>query len=150
SGSTSSRRRSRCRRGPAHTCDSATGCIHTPNSNLCDDGSACTVNDTCSNGVCRGTLAVVCQDDGNPCTDDRCDSATGQCVHPNNFASCDDGNPCTIGDFCSNGACRPGSPKYCDDLNVCTQDVCDVLTGSCTHPAIDGPCSDNNACTSND
>src|SRR5712692_8255561 len=33
------------------SCDPGTGaCVFTPNNNSCDDGSACTTNDTCSNG----------------------------------------------------------------------------------------------------
>src|SRR5262249_18759308 len=58
-----------------------------------DDGNACTTNDTCSGGVCVGGAAPNC-DDGNPCTDDSCNPATG-CVHTNNTAPCDDGNACT-------------------------------------------------------
>jgi hypothetical protein len=35
--------------------------------------------DQCSNGQCTG-VKVNC-DDGNPCTLDACDPATGQCTH---------------------------------------------------------------------
>jgi hypothetical protein len=44
----------------------------------CDDGNACTTDDTCGAAGCGGT-AVDC-DDGNPCTQDVCDPATG-CAH---------------------------------------------------------------------
>jgi len=46
--------------------------------------------------------------DGNACTDDGCDAATG-CVHANNAAPCDDGNACTTGDVCDEGECLPGA-----------------------------------------
>jgi hypothetical protein len=46
-------------------------------------------------------------DDGNPCTDDACDPATG-CQHVPNAASCSDGAACTVGDSCVAGQCQPG------------------------------------------
>ena len=45
--------------------------MNTANTVVCDDGSACTENDTCSAEACVGT-DVNC-DDGNGCTDDSCD-----------------------------------------------------------------------------
>ena len=46
-------------------------------------------------------------DDGNPCTDDTCDPATG-CQHAANTASCSDGSECTLADQCNGGQCQPG------------------------------------------
>src|SRR5688572_24371999 len=46
-------------------------------------------------------------DDGNPCTDDRCD-AEARCVHTASGGSCDDGDPCTTNDTCSGETCLPG------------------------------------------
>jgi len=37
----------------------------------CDDGRACTVNDVCSQGICRGEAPAMCQD-GLACTIDSC------------------------------------------------------------------------------
>jgi N-acetylglucosamine-6-sulfatase len=68
----------------------------------CDDGTACTTNDTCSAGVCAGT-ALSC-DDGNACTSESCDTVLG-CVSAPNSDPCDDGKACTSGDTCSAGAC---------------------------------------------
>jgi len=46
-------------------------------------------------------------DDKNPCTDDSCNAATGQCLHPFNKATCDDNNACTANDKCDGkGKCR--------------------------------------------
>jgi len=134
----------------ADSCDPALGCAHTLNANPCDDHNACTANDHCSNGSCLGTPAVTCPDDGNACTLDECDPATGACVHPNSFGSCNDGNPCTVSDFCQNGSCHSGSPAFCDDSNVCTADTCDPATGACVHTPANGSCNDGNACTAND
>jgi hypothetical protein len=132
------------------TCNPATGCGHTITSGACNDNNPCTANDQCdSNGQCGGTLAV-CPDDGNACTEDVCDFATGTCIHRNNNLTCSDGNPCTVSDFCSNGSCHSGSPRFCDDSNPCTEDSCDPSSGVCVHRVVDAPCSDGNACTSND
>jgi hypothetical protein len=113
-------------------------------------------------------------DDGNVCTDDSCDPATG-CAHQDNTAACSDGSACTAGDTCAGGACQPGVPVVCDDGNactvdscqpaigcqfidnsaacddgnVCTDDSCDPATG-CVHENNSASCSDGNACTAGD
>ncbi len=111
------------------SCDSITGCVHTNNSNPCDDGSACTENDTCTDGACSGAL-VNCSD-GNPCTDDSCVPQTG-CVHDNNNNACDDGNACTTADTCTDGCCvglaPGGTTEDCD--NNCIPDECDIAVGA--------------------
>jgi YVTN family beta-propeller protein len=88
--------------------------------------------------------------DGNPCTDDACDVATGRCTHTGNSAPCDDGNACTTGDTCLEGACRAGGPVDCSDGNPCTTDACDPATGACTHANNTASCDDGNACTTGD
>ncbi len=56
---------------------------------------------------------TVC-DDGNPCTNDACDAASGSCSHTfNDGAACDDGDACTTGDSCSGGVCA-GTIVTCD------------------------------------
>ena len=37
------------------SCDPASGCVFTNNTNACDDGNACTTNDVCGGGSCHGT-----------------------------------------------------------------------------------------------
>ncbi len=126
----------------AGTCNPTTGeCFYPPvaDGTPCDDGSACTQTDTCSNGTCAGT-PLDCND-GNPCTTDSCDPQSG-CVYTNNSEACSDGDACTENDTCSNGACA-GTPVSCDDGNACTTDACDHQTG-CTHLAV--TCSDDNVC----
>src|SRR5438093_1498371 len=90
------------------TCDSRTGCGHTLNTGPCDGGDACTTDDTCTDGTCAGHGRLGC-DDGNPCTDDACDSRTG-CTHTPIDGPCDDGDFCTTGDVCEAGACV-GTPS---------------------------------------
>jgi len=62
------------------SCNPTTGsCEHTDNTAPCDDGMLCTINDTCSAGVCVPGPPLPC-DDTNQCTADSCNPATGQCV----------------------------------------------------------------------
>jgi hypothetical protein len=130
-------------------CNPAVGCSHVNNAAPCDDGIACTTNDTCGGGVCAGS-AISC-DDGNPCTIDSCGSCPGAadpCKHvvaPNGTA-CSDGNACTEGDACQAGACVSGTPAVCNDNNVCTSDSCDPASG-CVFANNANACDDGNPCT---
>ncbi len=126
------------------SCNAATGCSYTNNTNLCDDNNVCTTADVCSGGICSGGSPLDCSD-GNLCTDDICDPLTG-CDNPNNTAPCDDGNACTNGDTCGGGSCVSGILLTCDDGNVCTDDSCNVATG-CVYTNNTAPCDDGNACT---
>ena len=131
-------------------CDPASGeCSFLPalEGFLCDNGDLCTVNEKCQAGLCTGGTPVNCTD-GNPCTDDGCDSQTG-CAHLPNTDACDDGDPCTLADQCSGSKCVGGPPLQCEDGNDCTQDSCAPDAG-CLHEAAAGPCDDGNACTTDD
>ncbi len=154
-------------------CNGISGCSHAYNAAPCDDGDACTANDTCAAGTCHSGPPRNC-DDSNLCTDDSCDPATGcvhvdntpscddgnacttdlclrylGCVHVNNTDPCDDGNACTTIDSCLNGSCQSGPRRLCDDGDVCTDDSCDPSVG-CVHVYNDAPCSDGNPCTTSD
>ncbi len=111
----------------------------------CEDGDACTIEDTCSAGVCVGR-ALHC-DDGNVCTDDSCDAPNG-CVFSPNTAACDDANACTSGDTCGGGVCT-GAALDCNDNNTCTDDSCAPASG-CLHADNISPCDDGSACTLGD
>lgn len=128
------------------SCNPATGCVATPNTAPCSDGSACTVGDVCAAGTCNPGTPLVCND-GNACTDDSCNPATG-CVATPNTNPCSDGSACTIGDVCTSGLCI-GAPRNCNDGNACTDDSCNPASGCVTVPN-SGPCSDGNACTAGD
>ena len=119
----------------------------------CDDSDYCTVNDTCSEGLCMGEDRE-CPDD-NTCTRDICDSDLQMCTHPPETTGtlCDDGNPCTTNDRCSDtGRCSGNGVKSCDDNNICTDDSCDPSTAEgCVNAVVENrACSDGNACTEND
>ena len=80
----------------AGTCDSQTGqCSNPikPNGSSCDDGSACTVSDACTDGACAGTAASC--DDANACTADACSTLTG-CLHT--FVDTDADGACDAND----------------------------------------------------
>jgi len=88
------------------SCDPIQGCIHTYNSNSCDDGDACTLGDVCIEGSCASGSPINC-DDGNPCSEDSCNSQVG-CIYDyssNNGMTCDDGDTCTSTDTCNEGEC---------------------------------------------
>ncbi len=129
------------------TCNTATGCEHTPNLNPCNDGNACTTGDHCADGLCVGVGALDC-DDENSCTNDFCDQADG-CKYTYNQAPCNDGNACTTGDVCQGGSCAGTGQLTCNDYNPCTTDSCDPETG-CKFVLNSNPCDDGNACTDND
>jgi len=91
---------------------------------ICDDGDACTVDDTgdCEELGCPLIPAAVDCDDGNVCTFDSCDSGLG-CLHP----PLADDTPCGTGMVCISGECvedtPPPDPCPCFD----EQDIRDVL-----------------------
>ena len=119
-------------------CDPGTGiCAMTPiNSNgLCEDGNFCTLADTCVGGECVAGAPPNC-DDGNVCTNDSCDAATGACINTPNDVACDDGTACTFGDVCLNAVCD-GVDVDCEDGNPCTSSNCDPAAGCTWRP--DGP-----------
>lgn len=101
-------------------------CMHSFNTNGCNDGNACTGGDQCTFGLCVGTLIGGC----TPCTVP---------------ANCNDFNACTT-DSCNAGVCANTSttpPGQCcnplsgaltaiTDNNLCTLDTCNS-DGSVTH-----------------
>jgi hypothetical protein len=129
-------------------------CTHPVNTGgSCDDGNACTLNDTCaSDGTCGGGLQKDC-----PATDQchlagTCDPSTGDCSNPpvENGTSCSDSNACTGPDTCQSGVCTPGTAVVCTALDQCHDvGVCDTTTGVCSNPdkPNNTPCTDGNACT---
>jgi hypothetical protein len=139
------------------SCDAVVGCV----SVVLGSGSACKPADPCQQaGVCDkancvGGQAKDCSD-GNPCTTDTCEPATGDCSHKTGSGACNDGNPCTEFDECQGPVCV-GKPKKeaccqqhkdCADSSPCTVDTC--KDGQCSQDifgANDQPCEDGNVCT---
>ncbi|GEM_PF-380356 len=115
----------------------------------CDDGTACTKEDACVDGVCKGKVKSC--DDKNACTDDSCSPQKG-CLYKDNTAPCNDDDACTLTDLCAGGACKGKAldPKVtCKDGNVCTDDTCDKKLG-CRNPNNGAKCDDGNPCTEGD
>ncbi|HEX2573498.1 MAG TPA: DUF11 domain-containing protein [Polyangia bacterium] len=102
----------------ADACDPVLGVSHTPSPGTsCNDGNACTSGDLCDiAGHCGG--AAIDVDDGNACTADVCDPATGPSHTVTTGAACDDGDTCTTGDHCqADGRC--GGAALGLEGNVC-------------------------------
>jgi hypothetical protein len=129
----------------ADTCDTALGCVHGALiGTACDDGAGCTGPDRCQpDGSCVGKPRVC--GDGDVCTTDACDPATGACVFsaaPDGTA-CDDGNACTTDDACDGGSCK-GDALVCPGggTGKCNTAQCDPQQG-----CIYTPVNDGKACT---
>ncbi len=125
----------------AYACDPATGtvtAVPAAAGTACGDGNACNGDERCDNaGTCLHVTAPTV-DDGNPCTTDACDPATGVTHTPVAAGtSCSDGNACNGDERCNAGACEPGAPLALDDGNVCTRDACDPRSGV-THTPMAG------------
>jgi len=129
------------------SCDPVADCQHTYNTDPCDDGNSCTIGDACQGGTCVGGGPLPCNDN-NACTTDAC--VTGQgCVYNNVDVPCDDGNACTTSDQCMAGVCTGGANLDCNDDNMCTNDLCDPVSG-CKYAYNEAPCADGNQCTTGD
>ena len=113
------------------TCDGSGVCQsnHEANGLSCSDGVYCNGAETCQDGVCALGPPVpdCCEVDGD----------------------CDNHNVCDGGESCVSHTCVPGTQLDCNDSNPCTTDSCDPDDG-CQHVDNTDPCSDGNACTTND
>ena len=128
-------------------CNPALGtCETSANTIPCDDGDACTLDSTCADGACGAGVIPLSCDDGKPCTLDVCDAKSGCSSSPvADGDPCEDGDECTVGDLCLGGGCA-GSPRDCDDADVCTVDTC-VPGEVCIHMSLADLCEDGNPCT---
>jgi hypothetical protein len=77
-------------------------CVAVPGNNgaSCNDNSTCTVNETCSNGMCGG---------GAP---------------TNQGGACNDASACTTGDTCQNGVCSGAAVVACVNSDGCCPAAC--------------------------
>jgi hypothetical protein len=119
----------------------------------CDDGNACTVDDTCSAGQCVGGSNLVCESTDS-CRTPGCDPAIGCYTTP-----VADGTPCSAGCFesaaCQGGGCQvdPETAVICPaPEEPCVDQLqCDPGTGECTvsiFKATGSTCdADDNVCT---
>jgi len=104
----------------------------------CDDGDACTQQDSCYSGDCVGQ-SLSC-DDGKQCTKDSCDVLAGCQNIVLTGDACDDGNSCTVTDECSDGTCA-GADNHCPctETSECEQHEDDDLCNG-TLSCVDGFC----------
>ena len=125
----------------------------------CDNGEFCDGVETCdtATGTCQDGTQPSC-DDGVGCTEDSCDEVNDACVNTPDDASCDDDNVCNGLEICDpDNDCQAGTELDCDDLELCTSDSCDSVTGCANAPVVcpageqcdsaDGECKPEPDCT---
>ncbi|MFQ5477836.1 MAG: hypothetical protein ACE5E4_04380 [Candidatus Binatia bacterium] len=110
-------------------CSGLTGCTFANNTNPCDDGIACTINDTCAFGTCSGTSDGSCSVCGNGTveTPEECDSGTpfvlgNPCADDCLFVGC--GDPSNTGSISAGDALF--ALKAAVGTETCALSVCDV------------------------
>ena len=115
------------------SCDPIKGCVHAngANDSKCSDTKCDNLTfveaGKCFSGVCLPGQKNNC-DDGNLCTTNTCNIASG-CKTESNSEPCDDGTVCTKDDVCKNKVCTSGAAIVCSDGNPCTNDSCDAVKG---------------------
>ena len=156
-------------------CVPATGkCVVQPidDGTVCNDGTACTLADTCKNGVCGGGEDLDCSDglycngkescdpnkgcqpgnspdtdDGIECTVDACDEDLDAVTHTPNNAVCDNGQYCDGKETCDiSKGCLNGDAPSLDDGIPCTKDSCDEEADAVTHTPDNAFCDNGEAC----
>ncbi|MBL8940619.1 MAG: putative metal-binding motif-containing protein [Archangium sp.] len=127
------------------------GCVYAPlpADAGCNDGFACTVNDSCDgDGGCAGTPRVCTTPPAGDCWEasGRCDeSLDGGCIYDIAVGrlSCADSDPCTVNDAClEDGGCL-GAPLDCSNAippNECQLSMNQCLVGACLFMNRSGSC----------
>lgn len=143
--------------GPAPITTCAGSCGIKLESNACHCDHACVGRGDCCADF---TAACACEslsdcDDMNPCTTDTCKSVAGDkqwCLQVPFFGCCNSDAACgpagknkCVTPMCLQGSCTDVK-KDCDDGVPCTLDVCDPLTGTCTHKLSSAKCLIDGAC----
>jgi hypothetical protein len=121
----------------SEACDPEDGCSYGPLTGVpCEDKNACTINDSCLEGLCTGDTNPSCQ-----------------CLNDADCAEFEDGDLCNGTLVCEGAACvvDPETVVTCEDDSdgQCTISACVPQTGGCTAaPAPNGAaCNDANECT---
>jgi hypothetical protein len=108
----------KCQQGQCTLGSSPSGCTFTPIT--CNDGFSCTL-DKCDSAIgCVYTPNDLACSPLNNCFTACCDPKLG-CV--NTPKDCNDNNPCTS-DTCVNGKCQNNDANFCNDGLRCTDDIC--------------------------
>ncbi len=129
-------------RGSAGTCDVAETCSGADD--MCPVDGFVAAGTTCraSAGVCD--VAESCTGSMAACPMD---------MFATDGTACADGTACNGDEVCMAGACTAGTAVDCDDVDMCTTDMCNEPGGTCTNDAIagccniDADCDDTNVCT---
>ncbi|MFH1510528.1 MAG: putative metal-binding motif-containing protein [Candidatus Woesearchaeota archaeon] len=89
-----------------------------PDTTSCEDDDLCTLDDSCSAGVCVSGTQKECSDSIG-CTVDSCESLTGECLHNPDSAACDDGLFCNGNEYCDTlSGCLAGAAVECSYLDL--------------------------------
>ncbi len=117
----------------------------------CDDGSPCTVLDTCRSGVCSGVSADLAAFSFNSgCVIASCNGTEGFTLSAaRDFTACNIGaDPCAGPFVCLSGACIGVGPAWCPEpSSPCMEAVCEPDYGCSERPLVGQACDDGNACT---
>jgi len=128
-------------------------CLPTPRTGSCDDQNYCTVQESCTDGVCGGGIDRDC-DDGVAETVDSCDPVAGVCSHFEGDVVCVRAQDCIdrLGppaNTCRQWICREG---FCRDVQVPDETSCEdgayctvndsCVAGVCT-PGLPRDCDDD-------
>ena len=130
----------------------ATNCDGLDNGAPCEDGSLCTVGDTCLIGVCQSGEPTVCNGQG-PCRLGTCQPESGSCnyVDAPEGDACEDEDACSAVSQCQSGLCVATETLECQDMGACQTVMCDPATG-CVYTLLDDgtscemPCYDIATC----
>ena len=113
---------------------------------VCDDAICNAATGLCEVSRRDGCCATIadCPASGDPCIDNQCPVAGGQCVPVDTCASCLDDRECDErAPACTSGRCSEGLCVYttlptccidaadCDDADICTNATCE--NGQCIH-----------------
>ncbi|MGM0557096.1 MAG: MopE-related protein [Myxococcota bacterium] len=158
-----------CTAGPARQCGAAGGSCRTgtcdeandtctgdpvPDGTSCDDGSFCTIDDSCQAGTCSPGLPRDCSSAGDQCNEGTCDENLNRCTAQPvaDGTSCDDNRFCTISDVCTSGSCGGSNRDCSSETDQCNTGVCNETADQCEgRPVSDGTtCDDSLFCTVSD
>ena len=129
---------------PGENCTKGTGECQGTGTYQCDPPNEFGGSESVSCNAKAKPEGTLITDDGNDCTEDKCD-VNGNPSHPNkpDKTTCDDKSECTKPDECKEGKCI--GYQNVDDNNPLTVDSCPNGKDPVHTPKI--PISDNNPCT---
>lgn len=104
------------------------GTVCNPSRGDCDVSEACDGASAECPADALASSGAICRPAGNACdAEEACDGVTDACPEDETLPDgtrCGDDRACEGVATCSAGACAPGTPLLCDDLDECTTDSC--------------------------